>query len=719
LQQVILNLTEKVEQPWCLTGEAYNEEKILPLQIAANDRIGLHFVYANKLILCYLFGQYSEAVVNAEQVQMYLDGVRGTLYIPIYYFYDCLARLAIYLSVERNQQQQILAHVEQYQDTMQMWAEYAPMNFEHKYDLVAAEKYRVLGENYQAMEYYDQAIAKAAKNDYIQEEALANELAAKFYLNWNKSKIAKTYMTEAYYCYIKWGATTKAQDLERRYPELIIRSDTTNFHNIVVTSTTHSTGSTSSSSQILDLSTIIKASEAISSKVFLDNLPRQILHIILENAGAKHGCLILNKNNQLFVEAIDNDSNAIVVPESILVQHSSHVPISLINYVARTQQTIVIKDGTTDFLTKNDHYIIQHQCKSILCIPLINQGKFEGIIYLENNLTSNAFTLRRLELIKILASQATIAINNANLYAKEQEKSQQLQATVQQLEQALTKLQQTQTQLVHTEKISSLGQLVAGIAHEVNNPVSFINGSLAHANQYVQDLLHILKLYRSQFPQPGAEIEEVIETIDLEYILADLPKIISSMKLGTTRIKDIMQSLRNFSRNDGDDMRRANIHEGIDSTLLILGHRLKNNPSRPEIQVTKEYGNLPLVKCYPGALNQVFMNILANAIDALEEFNQGKTYQEIEENPNKIIISTTTEDNWAIIRIKDNGSGISKEKREKLFQAFFTTKPEGKGTGLGLSISYQILTEKHGGILECVSAIGEGSEFIIKLPCDR
>ncbi|MBF2066814.1 MAG: PAS domain S-box protein [Calothrix sp. C42_A2020_038] len=287
------------------------------------------------------------------------------------------------------------------------------------------------------------------------------------------------------------------------------------------------------------------------------------------------------------------------------------------------------------------------------------------------------------------------------------------------LEQTLLKLQRTQSQLVQTEKISQLGQLVAGVAHEVNNPVSFINGNLIHAKQYIDDLINIVNLYQEKFPNPGKDIETEIENVDLNFIIEDLPKLIISMKLGTDRIRDIMQSLRNFSRSDTGEKSDINIHQSIDTTLIVLSHRLKAQPERPAIQIIKEYGKLPLVKCFAGQINQVFMNLLANAIDALDESNKNKTFVEIERNPNQIKITTQLVDDstpYIQIRIADNGQGMTEQVRQKLFDAFFTTKPEGKGTGLGLSISYQIITEVHGGTLECFSSLGKGAEFVIQLP---
>ncbi|AFZ18887.1 trifunctional serine/threonine-protein kinase/ATP-binding protein/sensor histidine kinase [Allocoleopsis franciscana] len=718
IHQAVLNLLGRSENPCLFMGEAYNEQTMLPFHQNANDRNGLHYFHFHKLIICYLFGEVQQALHNAIQAEQYLDGVIGMLNVPLFYFYDSLVRLAVYPNVLKSEQEQHLVKINSNQEKIQLWAHHAPMNFLHKFHLVEAEKFKVLNQNFEAIDSYDKAISLAKEYEYVNEEALAHELAAKFYLAWGKETIAQAYLIHAYYAYARWGAKAKVHDLEKRYSQLMTpilqREKISKGMSSTLSHLTTETLSTSSNpvSQFLDLSSVLKASQAISGEIVLDQLLSTLMQVIIENAGAQKGVFILQKQDHLVIEVVAQSSpTKVSVLPSVPVESSTDIPLRAINYVQHTRETLVLDNATSQAYLAAEPYIIQHQTKSLLCTPIIHQNKLIGILYLENNLMIGAFTRNRIEILGLLCSQAAISLENAGLYQKSQRYAQQL-------EQSLQQLKQTQLRLIQSERMSTLGQLVAVVAHEINNPVGFITSNLGYAQKYVQDMLSILQLYQHKFTQPGEEIEQEIASIELEYLMEDLPNILSSMKEGAERISHISTSLKTFSRSDTFDKVDFNIHEGINSTLTILKYRLKANDKRPAIEIIQEYGNLPLVKCYPGQINQVFMNIIANAIDALDELNQGYSYEEIQAHPNRITIHTalSVDHQNIVIRIQDNGAGMSEEVKQLVLDQSFTTKPVGQGTGLGLSISRQIVEEAHGGQLTYSSNVGQGTEFVITLP---
>ncbi len=712
--QTVLNLKGNFENADCLIGEAYDEQTMLPIHQQVNDLYTINHLFVNKLMLSYIFGEYFKAVENAAIAEKSLGGVTGLFVVPLFYFYDSLAHLAIYHTAKECEKQAILEKVQSNQQKMELWATHAPTNHLHRFYLVEAERYQILGQKLEAMDYYENSIAKSQENGFLQEEALAYELAGKFYQSLGKELIHQTYITKAYYAYIRWGAIAKVKYLESKYVFLVGQTNTieTTTSKIDTIHFTTTTTTNSSLSDFLDFNAFIKFSQAITNEIILENLLSKLIKILLENAAAHKAVLLLLKDNQLYIEASGNAADGVVtVLSSIPVETYQDLPLSVINYVFRTQQYLVLNDAIITEPFNLDIYIHESQTKSIFCLPIIYQSQLTGIIYLENQLSSGAFVPERVEVLKVLVSQMAIAIQNARLYTREQDKSREL-------EQSIKDLQEAQLQLIQSEKMSSLGNLVAGVAHEINNPVGFITGSIVQAKDTIKDLIEYLQLYREKFPNPGAEIEERAEEIDIDFLLEDLPKMIDGMSVGTQRIRNISTSLRTFSRADTTSKVLANIHEGIDSTLLILQHRLKADHNRPAIQIIKKYGNIPLVKCYLGQLNQVFMNIIANAIDALEEANIGRSFMEIKDNyPNTITILTKIdEENNLIINIQDNAKGMPEEVKACIFENLFTTKCVGKGTGLGLSISRQIIVENHGGSLICESILGQGTEFIISIP---
>ncbi|BAY65681.1 two-component hybrid sensor and regulator [Calothrix brevissima NIES-22] len=716
--QTVLNLQGKSGNLYKLVGTAYDEETMLITHQKANDLYTINHLFINKLFISYLFYDYDQALNNAEMAEQSLGGVTGLVVVPLFYFYDSLVRLALYSRVPVSEQQAILEKVQTNQEKMEVWANHAPMNYLHKFNLVNAEKYRVLERKYEAGDWYDRAIFLAKTNGYTQEEALANELAAKFYLDWGKETVAAGYMQQAYYCYTRWGSLAKTDDLETSYPQLLkpilqqrrINPNPWETISTIVfrktSSSAHSsTASTSNISEILDFTSVLKAAQTISSSIELDELLTSLTKIILENSGAKKSVLILPQEDTWKIRAITsiNSQGAIqTILDLQLLDICQDVPIKIINYVKNTQSSIVIDNCQIDIPGLISEYILTHQPKSILCTPIINQGNLVGILYLENQITSGVFTQERLQVINLLSSQAAISLENARLYQK--------------VQQTLEDLQQVQLQIVQSEKMSALGNLVAGVAHEMNNPLGFISASLKQAKPTIADISEHLKLYQQTLPHPTEEIIEHAAEIDLDYIQEDLPKMIDAMVMACDRLKNISTSLRTFSRADKDYKVPFNIHEGIDSTILILKHRLKANEQRPAIEVVIDYGNLPRVECFPGQLNQVFMNILANAIDALEEANNGRSFAEILANPNQINIKTSLQGKQVKISIADNAQGMSAEVKQQIFDHLFTTKAVGKGTGLGLAIARQIVVDKHAGLLECNSSLGKGTEFIIQIP---
>ncbi|MCC5636738.1 AAA family ATPase [Nostoc sp. CHAB 5844] len=869
-QQAVLNLLGQGTNPVVLSGEAMDETTMLETLHQIGDQSGLWFLLMNKLCLCLLFGEYSQTLDLAQQAKQYLGGGAGTLNVAILYFYESLALLAT-----SGDSEIITAN----QEFIRKRALYAPMNFQHKYDLVKAEQHRVLGQKTEAIELYDRAIALAKENGYIQEEALANELAAKFYLDWSKETVAQAYMQQAYYCYARWGAKAKTDDLEKNYPHLlqpILQQRRLNLNPqetittatvATYTSQTSSSSNSTSFSTSLDFGTILKASRALSSAIQLEELITNLMQVLLQNSGAQKIALILRQKADwvvVSVATIDDLEPSVFSPHSL--DSSTDVPIKMVYAVKHTLQPIIIHDITKETTWAADSYIQQYLPRSTVCTPIVNQGKLIGILYLENSLTTEVFTSDRIEILNLLCAQAAISLENARLYQDSQNYAQQLEQSLaqqqasqvqfrnladnipgvvyqfrlapdgsisvpyissgcydlygvapeevmagrqslyamhhpeddpavaqaiansaqnltpfeqewriilpsgtvkwiqskarpelqadgaiiwdgvvidvsdvydelrlrklaeaavnqksQELEQALYNLQQAQLQMVQTEKMSALGNLVAGVAHEMNNPLGFIAASLKQTKPTVADIVTHLKLYQACLPDPSNEIIDHAEEIDLEYTLEDLPKVIDSMVMACDRLKNVSTSLRTFSRADKDYKVPFNIHQGIDSTILILKHRLKANEQRLEIEVIREYGNLPQIECFPGQLNQVFMNILANAIDALEEsiVNGQKSIVKDDElltKPQIVIRTEITADQQVMISIADNGIGMNEQVKQKIFDHLFTTKAVGKGTGLGLAIARQIVIERHGGNIEVTSILGQGTEFLITLP---
>lgn len=715
LQQSVLNLMGFSKNPSCLQGEVYKEDARSLLE-AANDRTGLHYFYLSKLILCYLFREYQPAVEAATQAAQYLDGVKAFLVVPVFYFYDSLAQLALYPSESIAQQELIINRVLDNQAKMALWAEHAPMNFQHKFDLVAAEKARVLGDYWQAMEYYDRAIAAAGEHGYIQEAALANELAAAFYLSHNREKVAQAYLVEAYYGYLHWGATAKVNDLETRYFSLLaqpLNQDAAHRFPLSITGPTGTGGLKG-----FDLATVMKASQALSGEIVLGDLLTKLMQIVLENAGAETGWLLLDKAGQLFIEASATISTAeITIQQSIPLYPDTHsappkadpsvrslLPLSVIHYVARTETAVVLRDASREELFASDPYILTQAPKSVLCTPILHQGKLTGMLYLENNLTPGAFTPERLEVLQLLAAQAAISIENARLYADLEEANRTLEAKVVErtleLQEKNLHLQQEIRERQRAEEAAQIAnraksEFLANMSHELRTP---LNGILGYSQ--------VLRKQKALTEQQQTGLNVIHQCG--EYLLTLINDVLDLSKI---------------------EARKMELQPGI----FHLPHLLEKvieicdiRANQKQIVLTYEFlSPLPqFVHADEKRLQQVLLNLLGNAIKFTNTGSVTFKVGLVSSRPasaDAIVPETERTDpatrHQIRFQIEDTGIGIPPGQLEQIFYPFHRVDEPGhrtEGTGLGLAISHQ-LVQLMGGEIHVQSTVGQGSHFWLEL----
>ncbi|WP_026098450.1 trifunctional serine/threonine-protein kinase/ATP-binding protein/sensor histidine kinase [Kamptonema formosum] len=699
-RQAVLNFMEESPHPGILTGKIYDEPVELPRYHRASDRYGLLYFYLNKLILSYLFQEFDSAAENGNMAKKYLDGGTGLALVGAFYFYDSLARLAVAASFSKAERRRPLIKVKSNQEKMREWAQHAPVNFQHKYELVEAERARVLGRTLEAMEYYDRAIAGAKKQGYIQEEALACELAGAFYLSLGREKVAKTYLTEAHYCYTRWGAKAKVAHLESKYPQFLGRKLALNKTELGVTIST-TTSTTSSSSGVLDLTAVVRSSQALAGEIVLDKLLATLMKIVIENAGAEKGFLILEKEGRWVIEASGSvDCDSVTVLQSVpadSIDAATQTPVlsaAIINYVARTHSHEVLNDAAREGQYTRDPYIVATQTKSILCTPLIHQGKLCGILYLENNLTAGAFTPDRLEVLQLLSSQIAISIENAQLYANLREFNQNLEQLVeertQELSQTLENLKATQKKLVDSEKMASLGGLVAGVAHEINTPIGI---GVTAASLLAEKATAFFETYKAG----------QMKRSDLEKFLDTAMQSSSMVLANLNRAAELIQSFKQVAVDQSSESKRTfNIRDYLQEILLSLRAKLKATKHRVEIHGDR---NLTL-DTYPGALSQIVTNLVMNSlIHAYDPEDCGLIRFEFKQDGDRVIFEYT-----------DDGKGIPPENLSRIFDPFFTTKRGQGGTGLGLHLLYNLVTQKLQGTIECESQVGAGTKFLMTLP---
>ncbi|NEP09821.1 MAG: GAF domain-containing protein [Symploca sp. SIO2C1] len=678
----------------------------------------LFIAYFSKNLLNYLFKNYEQAYFDSIEAQKYINSCKVHLPASQYLFYATLTLIANY----KNSKFEDIKLVESINDnltTLKLWASHCPENFQHKYDLVEAEKTRILGQHWQAEEFYEKAIQGAKKYEFLHEEALAYERASEFYLALGREEIGQFYLRNAHHCYTRWGAKAKVQQLEEEYPQYFV--GVTNQGKSKGLSTTIST--TGNDGTILDLNTVLKASQAISGEIKQENLLQNLMKIVIENAGAQTGFLLLNRQGKWVIEAQGTvDSNQVTVLQSIPIESVNPdnstpiLPTTIINYVARTKENIVLNDAAQEGQFTNDPYIITTQSKSILCTPLLNQGQLRGIVYLENDLTTDAFTSERVELLNILSSQAAISIENARLYEqledyshtleiKVDERTQELQEKNTTLGATLQKLKATQDQIIAQEKLASLGALTAGVAHEIKNPLNFVNNFAELAVELTEELLEEIETQKDRLDSDTIEY--------IEEILQDLGQNVEKINHHGKRADNIVKGMLMHSRATSGERTLTDINSLLAEYVNLAFHGMRAKDSGFSIAIETDYDDsLEKINIVPQDISRVFLNVANNACYAAYEKKKAVGQEFIP----TMQVSTKNLGNQLEIRIRDNGNGIPPEVLDKIFNPFFTTKPTGQGTGLGLSISHDIIVQGHQGQLQVETEEGNYTEFIITLP---
>jgi predicted ATPase/signal transduction histidine kinase len=718
-----------------------SEAQLVKRLQSATSATTLSRYYIYKLQLLYLDRSYDAAVTIAAASEALIDRHYGTAIVVEHYFYQALLISAQVLDQGKILTPELRSQFDRNLKYLDQWSIGCPANFQARQQLLQAEKAAFELRDSEAITLYDRAIQTAHQYQNHSISAIASERSAAYALRTGRERLAIHALNDACMAYQVWGAIRKTKQLRRQLANLQpapigSQPPIADWQSKRPTNNpmAHFMALSSEIPSNLDWMTILKVSHTLSSEIVFTSLMEKLMRIVIENAGAQRGLLVMRRNDRWHIEAFGRvEQDRIETHTYLDTATPEHLPFSLLSYVERTHQTVVLDHAAQDSQFGGDSYIRHYGTKSVLCFPILSQGKLSSILYLENNLAIGAFTDDRLEVLQLLTAQVVISMENARLYSDLQgyvqevesknqalkQSQQELETQTQQTEQAFDKLKDTQAQLVQTEKMSSLGQLVAGVAHEIKNPLNFISGNVDYAKSYVQQLMTVIEIYQNQVKELPPAIVQQIEQLDLPFIQNDLAKLLQSMALGTERIEHLIRSLQNFSRPSEAHPELANLHEGIETTLLILQPRLKATQFRPEISIQKHYSDIPAVECFPGEINQVFMNLIANAIDAIDERCEQFSFEQNQMTPDRITLRTEAQGDRVQIRVADSGIGLSEAVRSEVFKTFYTTKPVGKGTGLGLSISAQIVIDHHRGELTCYPLESDrGAEFLVELPID-
>lgn len=753
---LFLNLSGEIEDADSLDYPEHDEERAAAyFDSNVTSTCGTFYHATTRLILNFFHEKYREAAEAATGPKITAEVIADPTYnVTVYTFFTCLAILAATKDLDGAEEKRYRKIYASGKRKIKKWAKCGEMNFNVMLFLLTAEEARVEDRRQEAIDAYSQAIRAAKEMRSLFYESLCNERCGKFWLGLREERIAQVYMQEAAFLYDQWGAAAKVKEMHERYPKLLSARLARRRSSDAI--------STSSSSLVeqLDVSTVIKASQAISSEIVLGKLLEKLMSILIENAGARRGILVLKQEGRLFIEAEgDMQTNEVTALQAVPLEEREELPLSVIRYVTRTEETVALGDASREGSFTGDAYIKLKQPKSLLAMPIINYGKLLGILYLENDLIEGVFTPNRLELLKVLASQVAISIENALFYNSMERKVEERTA---ELQEALADLKRSQQQLIESEKMAALGQLVAGVGHEVNTPLGAIKSSVGNIESCLKETLtqlpqlfrildndeqqefmtllgrsagggavlttreerEIRKTLEAELKVHGIENTRKLANIfiklhifkgvdpfipllkseqadfvfDTAYKLSDLISNTTNIALAVEKAAKIIFALKNFARFDkSGEMIKIGLKDGLETVLTIYHNQIKRNTT-----LVTEYEELEEIYCFPDELNQVWTNLIHNALQAMDYSGA-------------LTVMLKRSDDYQVVTIKDSGQGIPDDILGKIFTPFFTTKKAGEGSGLGLDIVKKIV-DKHKGKIEVTSAVGEGSSFSVFIP---
>ena len=711
IHQSIMNLLGLSSTPWLLQGTAFKENTQLPELKTVNDQFAICTFHIHKMLLSYLFQQQTFSEDSLISAEASLVAVMGTINMAIFHFYAALIQLYSYESSTTSKQKQILDKVTEHLQKMQNWAKYAPMNFQHKYDLMEAERCRVTGDWLSAEDHYEKAIQGAHENEFIQEEALANELAARFFLNRKNKTIAKTYMTQAYYAYANWGAKAKTDDLEKRYPYLLA-SIVYAASPLPLSVEGETFSGTKTLDLDLDLSTVMKCSRTLSGELSLPGLLEKILNIVMENAGAQRSVFLLNQDEQWKIAGVcglDSDSRQIL--PNIVLDDYHHIPRTMIHYVIDKQQSVVLDDARDQYQRFHaDPYFREHsELRSVLCLPFLSQGKLVGLLYLENNLVTAAFDTRRLEMLQMMSAQAAISIENSHLYETLEEK----------VELRTNELKAAQAELIKQAREAGMAEIAIGVMHNIGNALTPAKIGVSTTQKQLKEspLRHFLAQGLTELP---AAIQSSTTLGDSEkdrftQIIKLLPTTIKTeYDQAIDGLEKVMERHRHIEGVIHLQMKYTRIKKVTEQLVfkkLVKDaiQMLEDTTKKYSINVATDFSELPIIQGDENKLLQILINIIKNGCEAMSETAADQRQLTLTTELDESVLPQQI-----VFKVKDNGIGFTPAEKEKLFSFGYSTKE--RGSGFGLHACGNDLNAIGGSIEARSEGKGLGATFIIRLP---